>query len=160
MAAEATVGGEMSMSTPTGKTWKVGGIVILAVAVLALAWQQAIWPLNQGSEKALQRRAQQFWDLKTSGDTLGAYDYMVEAYRKRVTPAGFAREGQGLVIHTGATVKGIQLDKTGDVAQVTIELRHIFNKKPFADMEATSPITERWILEDGAWRRWPFGFRG
>lgn len=148
------------MSTPAGKTWKVGGIIILAVASIALSWQQAIWPLNQGSEKALQRRAQQFWDLKTSGDTLGAYDYMVEAYRKRVTPAGFAREGQGLVIHTGATVTEIQLDKSGDVAQVTIELRHIFNKKPFADMEATSPVTERWILEDGAWRRWPFGFRG
>ena len=80
MAAEATVGGEMSMSTPTGKTWKIGGIILLAIALLAFGWQQAIWPLNQGSERALERRVQQFWDLKTSGDTLGAYDYMVKVW--------------------------------------------------------------------------------
>jgi hypothetical protein len=138
----------------------LGGLVATMVLAVgsAWAWQQAIWPLNQASEKALARRAQYFWDLKTSGDVAGAYQYMAEAYRRRVTPAGFGREGQGLVIHTGASVQAVHIDEAG--AKVDVELRHRFNKPHFADMESTSLIAERWVFENGAWYRWPFGFRG
>jgi len=162
LAAEATVERGVSEAVPSRKPLLLGGVVlVVALSVaLAVAWSQAIWPLNQASEKALSRRAQYFWDLKTSGDTLGAYAYMAESYRRRVTPAGFARLGQGLVIHTGATVKDVEVDEEAAVAEVDIELRHRFNKEHFVDMETTSNVTERWILENGAWYRWPFGFRG
>ena len=160
-AADATIEGGMSEAVPSNrKPLLLGGLlaVVVLAAALVLGWTQAIWPLNQTSPKALSRRAQQFWDLKTAGDVLGAYSYMAEAYRKRVAPAGFGREGQGLVIHTGAAVREVEVD--GQTANVQIELKHRFNKPHFADMETTSNITERWVFENGAWYRWPFGFRG
>ncbi|HEY8514992.1 MAG TPA: hypothetical protein VIS07_05740 [Candidatus Binatia bacterium] len=132
-----------------------GGVVVLLliVAATAIAWQNGIWPLNQRSEAALARRAQRFWDLKISGDTLGAYNYMAEAYRRRVKPDGFARIGGGLVIHTGAKVKSVQLDDKGGI--VELELRYVVNRKHFADMENTAQVKERWVFENGAWHRWP-----
>jgi len=134
---------------------------LLGVAVgTFFAWENAIWPLNQDSGLALERRAQQFWDLKAAGDTLGAYGYMTESYRRRVTPAGFGRVGQGLVIHTGATVRDVVIEDDGTVARVEIDLRHRFNRKNFNDMETVSAISERWVLENGTWYRWPFGLRG
>lgn len=135
------------------------GLVFLGAAAV-VGWSQAIWPLNQGSETALSRRAQYYWDMKTSGDTLGAYELMAKAYRRRVTPAGFSRIGQGLVIHTGAKVQGVAIAEDADVAEVEIELKHRFNREHFVDMEAASTITERWVFEDGGWYRWPFGHRG
>jgi hypothetical protein len=135
------------------------GVALLVIATVSVAgfagWRYAIWPLNQHSEVALARRAQRFWDLKLSGDTLGAYDYMAESYRRRITPSGFGREGQGLVIHTGAKVQSVQLDDKGGAVQ--IELKHILNKEPFDKTEATSVITERWVFENGEWYRWPMG---
>jgi len=133
--------------------------VVLVTAVVGVAavagWRYAIWPLNQQSEVALARRAQRFWDLKLSGDTLGAYGYMAESYRRRITPAGFGRQGMGLVIHTGAKVQDVRIDDKG--GQVEIELKHVFNKEHFAKQESTSTITERWVFENGAWYRWPMG---
>jgi len=160
-AAEATVEGGMSEAVSSKRAPLILGSSVAAIVLtagLGAAWYQAIWPLNQHSEKALARRAQYFWDLKTSGDVSGAYQYMAEAYRRRVTPAGFGREGQGLVIHTGAAVQGVHLDEAG--AEVDVELKHRFNKPHFADMESTSLVSERWVFENGAWYRWPFGFRG
>jgi hypothetical protein len=118
-------------------------------------WRYAIWPLNQHSEVALARRAQRFWDLKLSGDTLGAYDYMAESYRRRVTPTGFAREGMGFVVHTGAKVESVHIDDKG--GEVQVELKHILNKPPFDKTETTSMVTERWVFENGEWYRWPMG---
>lgn len=132
---------------------------LAVVAIVGLAgfagWRYAIWPLNQHSEVALARRAQQFWDLKLSGDNLGAYDYMAESYRRRVSPTGFSREGSGLVVHTGAKVQDVRIDEKG--GEVEIELKHIFNKEHFAKAENTSMIKERWVFENGGWYRWPMG---
>ena len=134
-------------------------LVLLPVLVLGAggicAWQEAVWPLNQHSEKALARRAQLYWDLKTAGDIIGAYEIMAESYRRRVTPAGFARIGGGLVVHTGATVESVEMNATG--AAVAIELRHFLNRPAFRDMEQTSKVKERWVFEHGAWHRWPMG---
>ena len=104
---------------------------------------------------ALARRAQRFWDLKLSGDTLGAYDYMAESYRRRVTPIGFSRQGAGLVVHTGAKVQTVRIDEKS--GEVDVELKHIFNKEHFEKMETTSVVTERWVFENGGWYRWPMG---
>jgi hypothetical protein len=135
---------------------------LVALAVLAIVgvaafagWRYAVWPLNQDSEVALARRAQRFWDLKLSGDTLGAYDYMAESYRRRITPTGFARQGMGMVIHTGARVQSVSVDEKG--GQVEIELKHVFNKEHFDKSETTSTVTERWVFENGGWYRWPMG---
>ena len=132
---------------------------MLAVAIVGVAslagWRYAVWPLNQHSEVALARRAQRFWDLKLSGDTLGAYDYMAESYRRRVTASGFSRQGAGLVVHTGAKVQTVRIDEKG--GEVDIELKHIFNKEHFEKMENTSVVTERWVFENGGWYRWPMG---
>ncbi|MEO1996868.1 MAG: hypothetical protein ABGZ17_16505, partial [Planctomycetaceae bacterium] len=134
-------------------------LVLLPVLVLGAGgvwgWNEAVWPLNQHSEKALARRAQLYWDLKTSGDIMGAYEIMAESYRRRVTPAGFAQIGGGLVIHTGAAVESVELDEAG--AAVSIELRHYLNRPAFRNLKQTSKITERWVFEDGAWHRWPMG---
>lgn len=130
--------------------------VVAIVGVTGFAgWSYAIWPLNQHSEVALARRAQRFWDLKLSGDTLGAYEYMAESYRRRITPSGFSRQGAGMVVHTGAKVDTVRIDDKG--GQVDIELKHILNKEHFDKMEATSHVTERWVFENGEWYRWPMG---
>lgn len=126
---------------------------VIGVAGVA-GWRYAIWPLNQHSEVALARRAQRFWDLKLSGDTLGAYSYMAESYRRRISPAGFGRQ-TGLVVHTGAKVQDVRIDDKG--GEVEIELKHVLNHEYFAKQEATSRVTERWVFENGAWYRWPMG---
>lgn len=132
----------------------VAFLVIATVSVAVFAgWRYAIWPLNQHSEVALARRAQRFWDLKLSGDALGAYDYMAQSYRRRITPIGFGREDTGVVIHTGAQVQSVRIDDKGGAVQ--LELKHILNKEPFDKMEVTSIVTERWVFENGEWYRWP-----
>jgi hypothetical protein len=128
-------------------------MALLLGALLVVGWQNAIWPLNQHSDRALARRAQQYWDLKISGDTLGAYDFMAASYRRRVTPDGFARVGGGVVVHTGAVVKSVQIDDRGGL--VDLELRYVLNREHFADMETVAEVKERWVFEDGAWHRWP-----
>lgn len=134
---------------------RIAGVLLLLSVAIAFGWKQAIWPLNQHSELALARRAQRFWDLKLSGDSLGAYQYMAESYRRRITPVGFAKADQGIVVHTGALVKTVRLDESGGV--VEIELRHILNKEHFEKSEVTSVVQERWLYENGAWYRWPPG---
>jgi hypothetical protein len=135
------------------------GFALSVAAIVGVAgfagWRYAIWPLNQHSEVALAQRAQRFWDLKLSGDTLGAYGYMAESYRRRISPAGFGRDGVGLVIHTGAKVQSVRIDDKG--GEVQVELKHILNKEPFDKTEATSIVTERWVFENGEWHRWPIG---
>jgi hypothetical protein len=108
--------------------------------------------LDSTSEQALARRAQLFWDLKVAGDTLGAYDLMSATYRRRVTPAQFAREG-GRVVRTGATVKGVTLDDSGGLVDVEMSWR--FAHPNFAELDQKSVSRERWVLEDGSWYRWP-----
>jgi len=130
-----------------------GFALMVGAAIVLSAWQNGIWPLNQRSEEALARRAQQFWDLKISGDTIGAYGFMAGSYRRRVTPDGFARLGGGLVIHTGAAVKAVHVDEKGGT--VDLELRYVLNKDHFVGMETTAQVKERWVFEDGAWHRWP-----
>jgi hypothetical protein len=124
---------------------------LLAIG-LGLAWRAAIWPLNQDSAPALERRAQLFWDFRLAGDPASAYDYMMESYRRRVTPSAFA-SGGGMVVYTGAQVKGITLDDKGGL--VDIEIKYRIARKGFSDLESTSVIKERWVLENGAWYRWP-----
>jgi hypothetical protein len=161
LAAEATVEGGMSEAVPgKRKPLLLGGVVatVVLAAGLAFAWSEAIWPLNQESATALERRAQHFWDLKTSGDLLGAYGYMAEAYRRRVTPGGFARGAAGPIIHTAGSVRSVEVD--GSAAEVEVELQHRFDHGAFSQMENMSTVTERWVLEDGAWYRWPVGFGG
>lgn len=126
-------------------------IALLAVAC-GVAWQAAIWPLNQQSDKALSRRAQYFWDLRISGDALGAYQYMTEAYRRRVDLSGFARTG-GLVVWTGARVKEVALDEKGGL--VDLEISYRVAKPKLADLETSNVVRERWIIENGEWHRWP-----
>ena len=130
--------------------WLVVGILLLGGV---FAWQRGWIGPDPRTEEALLQRAQLFWDRKTSGDTMGAYEMMAGSYRKRVGPQGFAAFGQGLIIHTGATVQSATLDDAGGV--VTLELRHIFNKPAFRDLENQSIVSERWVFEDGAWYRWP-----
>ncbi len=125
--------------------------LLLAVAAV-LAWQQAFWPLNQTSAKALERRAQYFWDLRLSGDVLGAYEYMIEPYRRRVGASGFARAG-GIVTWTGARVKGVELDEKGGLVQ--LELKYRISEPKFSSIESLATVKERWVLEEGAWHRWP-----
>jgi hypothetical protein len=133
--------------------WLVVGALLLGGTIVS--WERGWIGPDQMTEEALVQRAQLFWDRKTSGDTMGAYEMMAESYRKRVGPQGFASFGQGLIIHTGATVQSATLDDAGGV--VTLELRHIFNKPAFRDLENQSMISERWVFEDGAWHRWPPG---
>jgi hypothetical protein len=127
---------------------------MLAAAVM---WQRGVWPLNQQSANALARRAQYYWDLRIAGDTLGAYQYMSEAYRRRVTPAAFAKEG-GRVVRTGATVKSVSLDEAGGLVQ--IELRYRFAHPNFEKVENSATVTERWVFENGGWFRWPPDLEG
>jgi hypothetical protein len=130
-------------------------VALAAVVVFAaagLAWRNSIWPLNQTSDVALARRAQYFWDLRLSGDMLGAYNYMTESYRRRVDPVAFSKT-QGLVVWTGAKVKSVQLDDKGGLVQ--IEIRYRLGKPHFADKESSNVITERWVVENGEWHRWP-----
>lgn len=152
--ASVRIGGLAAVSRRQVRATALGIVAFLLVtAAIAVAWHNGIWPLNQHSEAALARRAQQFWDLKISGDTLGAYDYMVESYRRRVRPDGFGRIGGGMVIHTGAKVKSVELDDKGGV--VDMELRYVVNREHFVDMENTAQVKERWVFENGAWHRWP-----
>ena len=129
----------------------ITALVLLALA-FGVAWRAAIWPLNQQSDKALARRAQLFWDLRLSGDALGAYEYMMEAYRRRVDGNGFARSG-GIVMWTGAEVKNVTLDEKGGL--VDIEIRYRIAKGKLAEKESSNVIRERWVLENGEWYRWP-----
>lgn len=129
----------------------VGAGIVLAALGFALAWNMAIWPLNQGSAKALAHRAQYFWDLRIAGDSMGAYDYMVETYRRRVDPNGFAKAG-GIVVWTKADVKDVTLDEKGGL--VDIEIRYRVAKRGM-DLETSNIVRERWVVEDGEWRRWP-----
>ena len=150
LAAEATVEGGMSEAVPSKrKPILLGGLVAVGVltAGLSFAWTQAVWPLNQESSTALERRAQQFWDLKTSGDMLAAYGYMADAYRRRVTPGAFARSTVGKVIHTRGTVLDVELE--GPAANVDIELKYRFDHGVFAKMENVSKVRDRWVLESG-----------
>ncbi len=140
--------------------WGAIAAIVALSAVAAIGWSEAVWPFNQRSEQALARRAQYFWDMKVAGDVAGAYEYMAESYRRRVTPAGFARDGQGMVLHTGATVVDVEVDEAEPVAEVDLEILHRFNRAAFVDMENKSKVTERWIFENGTWYRWPASFRG
>lgn len=126
--------------------------VVLCALAFAIAWQAAIWPLNQQSARALSRRAQLFWDLRISGDSFGAYQYMMEAYRRRVDPNGFARSG-GIVVWTGAQVKKVTLDEKGGL--VDVEIRYRVAKENAANIESSNEVRERWVLENGEWYRWP-----
>lgn len=150
------------MSEPSKKTsfpkpaWIL--LVIFLIGAGLVSWNRGWIGPDARTEEALLQRAQLFWDRKTSGDVQGAYDMMAESYRKRVGPQGFATFGQGLIIHTGATVESATLDDAGGV--VVLELRHIFNKPAFRDLENQSMITERWVFENGAWYRWPPGRAG
>lgn len=127
--------------------------IALLGGAFVLAWNAAIWPLNQHSAKALERRAQYFWDLRISGDAMGAYQYMTDSYRRRVTPTGFARSGAGLVQWTKAAVKGVTLDEKGGL--VDVELTYRVAKPGFKAMESTDVARERWVIEGGGWHRWP-----
>lgn len=142
-------------ANPARKFLLILGPVLLLAVLGTWAWNEAVWPLNQHSPKALQRRAQLYWDLKTAGDVMGAYEIMAESYRRRVTPAGFASIGGGIVVHTGATVEAVAIDAGS--ASVQLKLRHYLNRPAFRDMEQESKITERWVFENGAWHRWPMG---
>ena len=162
-SGQATVEERMSEAVSSKKKpLFLGGLfaLVLVGVLLVVGWQQAIWPLNQASERALTRRAQYFWDMKTSGDSLGAYNMMAESFRRRVTPAGFSRQGAGLVIHTGVDIQEVEIDEDEGVALVSGELRYRFNKKAFVDEEVSAGLQERWIFENGAWYRWPVGARG
>jgi len=134
------------------------GKLIAAVGVFAVigaaAWTWIAPMLDSTSEQALVRRAQLFWDLKVAGDTMGAYDLMSATYRRRVTPAQFAREG-GRVIRTGAKVTGVRLDDSG--ALVDIKMTWRFAQPNFAELDQESHSRERWVLEDGSWYRYPPG---
>ena len=147
------------MSNKAGRLIGVGALALFVAGLgFSWAWNEGVYPLNQHTDKALLRRAQTFWDLKIAGDLQQAYDLMAEPYRRRVTLTGFARQGAGVVVHTGAKVRGAEIE--ADVAQVELELRHYFDHANFRQMEATSKIQERWIFENGTWYRWPAGTRG
>jgi hypothetical protein len=139
--------GEKSRSGALG-----AAVAALALLALALGWYGAVWPLNQQSSKALVRRAQSFWDMRLSGDSLGAYAYMTDAYRRRVAPAGFARSG-GIVVWTKAAVKDVQLDEKGGL--VDLDVTYKIAKAGLSDLETTNTVRERWVLENGGWYRWP-----
>ena len=141
-----------SRTASAGRGAVAATLAALALLGLGLAWTQAIWPLNQGSPKALARRAQAFWDMRLSGDSMGAYDYMTEAYRRRVDPAGFARSG-GIVVWTKAAVKDVQMDDKGGL--VDLDITYKIAKPGLTDLETTNTVRERWILENGGWHRWP-----
>jgi hypothetical protein len=150
--------GEKSVSASTatgGKTLVFAG---LGVAAIVLALGVFLWKGNpfvdQTSADALSRRAQLFWDLRIAGDTLGAYNLMAASYRRRSTPAQFAREGSSIA-RTGATVKGVKLDDKGGLVEVELKTRLVDPK--FSVLENTGTARERWVLEDGAWYRWPPG---
>jgi len=130
--------------------------VVVAIGVV-VASSLAIWPFNQHSAKALERRAQYYWDLRISGDILGAYQYMAETYRRRVEVSGFAREG-GSVVWTGAKVRSVTLDDAGGLVEITLKYR--FQQPNFAGMENESTVKERWVFENGTWFRWPPGSEG
>ena len=130
----------------------IGAAALLALLALGIGWYEAVWPLNQQSSKALARRAQSFWDMRLSGDSMGAYDYMTEAYRRRVDPAGFARSG-GIVVWTKAAVKDVQLDDKGGL--VDLDITYKIAKPGLTDLVTTNTVRERWILENGGWYRWP-----
>lgn len=156
VVVEAGKGPAGLASSAVGGKSRAGGYAAAAVALailgLGLGWAQAIWPLNQQSSKALARRAQSFWDMRLSGDSMGAYDYMTEAYRRRVDPAGFARSG-GIVVWTKAAVKDVQIDDKGGL--VDLDITYKIAKPGLTDLETTNTVRERWILENGGWYRWP-----
>lgn len=127
---------------------------VLGVLLIGLALWRGGPLLDQTSEEALLRRAQLYWDLRLAGDTAGAYDLMSAAYRRRVTPAQFAREG-GALIRTGAQVKSVTIDEKG--ALVDVELKSRMADPRFAEIENVGVARERWVIEDGAWYRWPPG---
>ncbi len=129
------------------------GAVLLGALALIL-WRGGPGVFDQTSDAALARRAQLYWDLEVTGDTKGAWELMVSAFRRRVTPAQFARQG-GRVIRTGARVKSVERDEKG--ALVEVELRWRFAHPNFAEIEHEQTIRDRWVLEDGAWYRWPPG---
>lgn len=131
----------------------LAGAALVAALGLAL-WRSGAFVSDPTSEEALARRAQLFWDLEISGDTKGAWELMVSTFRRRVTPAQFARQG-GRVIRTGARVKSVKLDDKG--ALVDVELRWRFAHPNFQEIEHKQTIRDRWVLEDGAWYRWPPG---
>ena len=145
----------MAASVARGESRKgiaAAALAALALLALGIAWYEAIWPLNQQSPKALARRAQAFWDMRLSGDSMGAYDYMTEAYRRRVDPAGFARTG-GIVVWTKAAVKDVLIDDKGGL--VDLDITYKIAKPGLTDLETTNTVRERWILENGGWHRWP-----
>jgi hypothetical protein len=128
-------------------------LVLGLVGGVAALWQASIWPLNQGSERALMRRAQQFWDMKIAGDAFGAYGLMAESYRRRVTPSGFVRGAGGPIEYLGARVRSAKVED--GKGEVEIEIDYVFNKPHFKDMAAKSEAKERWVFENGGWYRWP-----
>lgn len=121
--------------------------------VVGAGWHWAIWPLNQHSEVALQRRAQRYWDMKIAGRVDSAYDLMANIYRKRVAQEGFARSLAGPVVHLRATVNRVGID--GDEGDVQLRLEYVFNRPGFRDLPAVANVTERWVYENGGWYRWP-----
>lgn len=151
-AALLAPGGEIAP-----RVWRpllVAALVVIGAAA-CVAYYAAIWPLNQRSEAALTRRAQQYWDYKVAGDPARAYELMASSYRRRVPLAGFANQPASGVSHTGARVLATRID--GDGASVDVELRYRAIHPRFSSMETTSVITERWIFEGNAWYRWPVG---
>jgi hypothetical protein len=132
------------------------GAAVLAIVValgVAVAWKGGSL-FDQTSPEALQRRAQLFWDLQIAGDNAGAYELMASSFRRRVTPAQFKREAASIV-RTGATVKSVEVNEKGGLVEV--ELASRLTDPKFADLENKGTARERWVIEDGAWYRWPPG---
>lgn len=132
-------------------------VALVVAGVGAWAWSEAIWPLNQGSARALERRAQEYWDLQVAGDKFGAYQYLAESYRKRVTPSAFSTEGSSIV-WTSAQLKKVQLDGSSAQIELNLKYRFLHPKYDFGTAETNS--NERWVFENGGWYRWPPGLGG
>ena len=108
-------------------------IILAILAILLVGGGVGTWAVGSGngfsglfqdpqSEEALAERAQFYWDLKIAGDVTGAYEYMAETFRRRVTPGQFAKEG-ARVIRTGARVQEVSLDEKGGLVQLALSHR-------------------------------------
>ncbi|HAC78755.1 MAG TPA: hypothetical protein DCG06_00545, partial [Deltaproteobacteria bacterium] len=75
---------EQPKKAGSSAVWLVVGALVLGGAIVS--WERGWIGPDQMTEEALVQRAQLFWDRKTSGDTMGAYEMMAESYRKRVGP--------------------------------------------------------------------------
>ncbi|XSG84295.1 MAG: hypothetical protein ACPW60_11220 [Methylohalobius sp. ZOD2] len=106
---------------------------------------------SKSVEGRVAQRAQARWDSLVEGDLKTAYEYLSPGYRQAKSFERYQRGILGVGIWQGAKVDKVVCERP-EVCKVTVQVSsRLVVPRVGTPMESTSPVYERWILEDGQW---------